>query len=270
MRCFPCSIPEGACFVIPAFARRARGDGPKGAPTCPNAAWRAAPRPWPYLRHPCATPAPPHAPPLRHPCTTPCARGGDDDELIVRASAVLRSQGPENWPRGRPGNPRAPGVRHSVRHPVRQGCATPAPPRRHPCATPAPRFAPHAAPPFFLVRTPLCPGGLGSIPRAHTHRKPGKFSDWRGFDKTDQSARAHNRDAHAAPCARPLLPPWLRVRAECPRPKAQRQLLGCSLFGLNPLLLLAATAPAMVQSSHPLLTLAILRRSPSRHRHLLH
>ena len=27
----------------------------------------------------------------------------DDDELIVRASAVLKSQGPENWPRGRPG-----------------------------------------------------------------------------------------------------------------------------------------------------------------------
>ena len=29
--------------------------------------------------------------------------GVDDDELIVRASAVLKSQGPENWPRGRPG-----------------------------------------------------------------------------------------------------------------------------------------------------------------------
>ena len=28
---------------------------------------------------------------------------GDDDELLVRASAVLKSQGPENWPRGRPG-----------------------------------------------------------------------------------------------------------------------------------------------------------------------
>ena len=27
----------------------------------------------------------------------------DDDELIVRASAVLKSQGPENWSRGRPG-----------------------------------------------------------------------------------------------------------------------------------------------------------------------
>ena len=27
-----------------------------------------------------------------------------DDELIVRASAVLKSQGPENWSRGRPGN----------------------------------------------------------------------------------------------------------------------------------------------------------------------
>ena len=27
----------------------------------------------------------------------------DDDELLVRASAVLKSQGPENWPRGRPG-----------------------------------------------------------------------------------------------------------------------------------------------------------------------
>ena len=29
--------------------------------------------------------------------------GNDDDELLVRASAVLKSQGPENWPRGRPG-----------------------------------------------------------------------------------------------------------------------------------------------------------------------
>ena len=28
----------------------------------------------------------------------------DDDELIVRASAVLKSQGPENWSRGRPGD----------------------------------------------------------------------------------------------------------------------------------------------------------------------
>ena len=28
---------------------------------------------------------------------------GDDDKLIVRASAVLKSQGPENWSRGRPG-----------------------------------------------------------------------------------------------------------------------------------------------------------------------
>ena len=28
---------------------------------------------------------------------------GDDDELLVRASAVLKSQGPENWSRGRPG-----------------------------------------------------------------------------------------------------------------------------------------------------------------------
>ena len=27
--------------------------------------------------------------------------GGDDGELLVRASAVLKSQGPENWPRGR-------------------------------------------------------------------------------------------------------------------------------------------------------------------------
>ena len=27
----------------------------------------------------------------------------DDDELLVRASAVLKSQVPENWPRGRPG-----------------------------------------------------------------------------------------------------------------------------------------------------------------------
>ena len=30
---------------------------------------------------------------------------GDDDELIVRASAVLKSQGPEAWSRGRPGDP---------------------------------------------------------------------------------------------------------------------------------------------------------------------
>ena len=29
----------------------------------------------------------------------------NDDELLVRASAVLKSQGPENWPRGRPGAP---------------------------------------------------------------------------------------------------------------------------------------------------------------------
>ena len=28
---------------------------------------------------------------------------GDDDELLARASAVLKSQGPENWSRGRPG-----------------------------------------------------------------------------------------------------------------------------------------------------------------------
>ena len=28
---------------------------------------------------------------------------GDDDELVVRASAVLKSQGRENWSRGRPG-----------------------------------------------------------------------------------------------------------------------------------------------------------------------
>ena len=27
---------------------------------------------------------------------------GDDDELLERASAVLKSQGPENWSRGRP------------------------------------------------------------------------------------------------------------------------------------------------------------------------
>ena len=45
------------------------------------------------------------APPARR------GRGGcsfgafsDDDELIVRASAVLKSQGPENWSRGRPGD----------------------------------------------------------------------------------------------------------------------------------------------------------------------
>ena len=30
-----------------------------------------------------------------------------DDELLVRASAVLKSQGPENWSRGRPGLMRA-------------------------------------------------------------------------------------------------------------------------------------------------------------------
>jgi len=30
--------------------------------------------------------------------------GVGDDELLVRASAVLKSQGPENWPRGRPGS----------------------------------------------------------------------------------------------------------------------------------------------------------------------
>lgn len=30
----------------------------------------------------------------------------DDDELLVRASAVLKSQGPENLPRGRPGKPK--------------------------------------------------------------------------------------------------------------------------------------------------------------------
>ena len=29
----------------------------------------------------------------------------DDDELLVRASAVLKSQGPENWSRGRPDVP---------------------------------------------------------------------------------------------------------------------------------------------------------------------
>ena len=28
----------------------------------------------------------------------------DDDELLVRASAVLKSQGAENWSRGRPGD----------------------------------------------------------------------------------------------------------------------------------------------------------------------
>ena len=28
---------------------------------------------------------------------------GDDDEFLVRASAVLKSQGPESWSRGRPG-----------------------------------------------------------------------------------------------------------------------------------------------------------------------
>ena len=35
----------------------------------------------------------------------PLMTGGfaDDDELLVRASAVLKSQGPENWSRGRPG-----------------------------------------------------------------------------------------------------------------------------------------------------------------------
>ena len=32
-----------------------------------------------------------------------CEWTPDDDELIVRASAVLKSQGPENWSRGRPG-----------------------------------------------------------------------------------------------------------------------------------------------------------------------
>ena len=30
-------------------------------------------------------------------------RFDDDDELLVQACAVLKSQGPENWPRGRPG-----------------------------------------------------------------------------------------------------------------------------------------------------------------------
>ena len=29
----------------------------------------------------------------------------DDDELLVRASAVLKSQGPENWSRGPVGDP---------------------------------------------------------------------------------------------------------------------------------------------------------------------
>ena len=33
-----------------------------------------------------------------------CKLNDDDDELLVRASAVLKSQGPENWSRGRPGD----------------------------------------------------------------------------------------------------------------------------------------------------------------------
>ena len=32
-----------------------------------------------------------------------CVRPRDDGELLVRASAVLKSQGPESWSRGRPG-----------------------------------------------------------------------------------------------------------------------------------------------------------------------
>ena len=43
-------------------------------------------------------------------------RGGDGDgELLVRASAVLKSQGPENWSRGRPGLVRARTNSRSVR-----------------------------------------------------------------------------------------------------------------------------------------------------------
>ena len=38
-----------------------------------------------------------------------------DGELIVRASAVLKSQGPENWSRGRPGLVRARTNSRSVR-----------------------------------------------------------------------------------------------------------------------------------------------------------
>ena len=41
--------------------------------------------------------------------------GDDDDELLVRASAVLKSQGPENWSRGRPGLLRARTNSRSVR-----------------------------------------------------------------------------------------------------------------------------------------------------------
>ena len=41
--------------------------------------------------------------------------GDGDDELLVRASAVLKSQGPENWPRGRPGLLRARKNPRSVR-----------------------------------------------------------------------------------------------------------------------------------------------------------
>ena len=39
----------------------------------------------------------------------------DDDELLVRASAVLKSQGPENWSHGRPGLLRARTNSRSVR-----------------------------------------------------------------------------------------------------------------------------------------------------------
>ena len=45
----------------------------------------------------------------------PLLRYYDDDELIVRASAVLKSQGPENWSRGRPGLLRARTNSRSVR-----------------------------------------------------------------------------------------------------------------------------------------------------------
>ena len=37
----------------------------------------------------------------------------DDDELLVRASAVLKSKGPENWSRGRPGPGAVPAPAHS-------------------------------------------------------------------------------------------------------------------------------------------------------------
>ena len=45
----------------------------------------------------------------------PLLRYYDDDELVVRASAVLKSQGPENWSRGRPGPLRARTNPRSVR-----------------------------------------------------------------------------------------------------------------------------------------------------------